>query len=230
VLHDSFGFEFPTIAAVLDTTPTAARKLASRARAKVTQPHPEDRLRLDALRDTVADLLGMDEPRKRYAAMMSAWTSLRARGGTPHARSSRARRRLGHRGRAVSGLHLAPRGLVGPARPRATRWLRPHAVGGPGATRPCPLRRHLGAPGARRGRCSRRAVDPTRRTRRLGGRGDRRPTRGRPHSLVRTAQLPASAPTHPVRAGPTPSSARRAGSSRSRRRLPGRRRAAGRAG
>ena len=44
VLHDSFGFEFPTIAAVLDTTPVAARKLASRARAKVTQPHPEDRL------------------------------------------------------------------------------------------------------------------------------------------------------------------------------------------
>lgn len=44
VLHDSFGFEFPTIAAVLDTTPAAARKLASRARAKVSQPNPEDRL------------------------------------------------------------------------------------------------------------------------------------------------------------------------------------------
>ncbi|HEX8509953.1 MAG TPA: sigma-70 family RNA polymerase sigma factor [Propionibacteriaceae bacterium] len=44
VLHDSFGFEFPTIAALLDTTPAAARKLASRARAKVTQPHAEDRL------------------------------------------------------------------------------------------------------------------------------------------------------------------------------------------
>lgn len=44
VLHDSFGFEFPTIAAVLDTTPVAARKLASRARAKVSQPLPEDRL------------------------------------------------------------------------------------------------------------------------------------------------------------------------------------------
>lgn len=44
VLHDSFGFEFPTIAALLDTSPTAARKLASRARAKVAQPHPEDRL------------------------------------------------------------------------------------------------------------------------------------------------------------------------------------------
>lgn len=37
VLHDSFGFEFPTIAALLATTPSAARKLASRARAKVQQ-------------------------------------------------------------------------------------------------------------------------------------------------------------------------------------------------
>ncbi|HEV7213316.1 MAG TPA: sigma-70 family RNA polymerase sigma factor [Blastococcus sp.] len=44
VLHDSFGFEFPTIAAVLDTTPAAARKLASRARAKVGAPRSEDRL------------------------------------------------------------------------------------------------------------------------------------------------------------------------------------------
>lgn len=44
VLHDSFGFEFTTIAAMLDTTPTAARKLASRARAKVAQPAPEDAL------------------------------------------------------------------------------------------------------------------------------------------------------------------------------------------
>ncbi len=44
VLHDSFGFDFPTIAAVLETTPAAARKLASRARAKVAQPRPEDRL------------------------------------------------------------------------------------------------------------------------------------------------------------------------------------------
>ncbi|WP_456697114.1 sigma-70 family RNA polymerase sigma factor [Aeromicrobium sp. P5_D10] len=44
VLHDSFGFEFPTIAGVLDTSPAAARKLASRARAKVSQPHSEDRL------------------------------------------------------------------------------------------------------------------------------------------------------------------------------------------
>ncbi|WP_239021693.1 sigma-70 family RNA polymerase sigma factor [Nocardioides jishulii] len=44
VLHDSFGFEFATIAGVLDTTPVAARKLASRARAKVAQPAAEDAL------------------------------------------------------------------------------------------------------------------------------------------------------------------------------------------
>lgn len=44
VLHDTFGFEFPTIATLLDTTPAAARKLASRARAKVRQPAPEDAL------------------------------------------------------------------------------------------------------------------------------------------------------------------------------------------
>jgi RNA polymerase sigma-70 factor (ECF subfamily) len=44
VLHDSFGFEFTTIAAVLDSTPAAARKLASRARAKVAQPAAEDAL------------------------------------------------------------------------------------------------------------------------------------------------------------------------------------------
>ena len=44
VLHDSFGFDFGTVAQVLDTTPAAARKLASRARAKVAPPVPEDAL------------------------------------------------------------------------------------------------------------------------------------------------------------------------------------------
>ena len=44
VMHDSFGVEFSTIAAALDTTAQNARKLASRARAKVAQPRPEDAL------------------------------------------------------------------------------------------------------------------------------------------------------------------------------------------
>lgn len=38
VLHESFGVDFPTIAEILHTTPVAARKLASRARSKVSQP------------------------------------------------------------------------------------------------------------------------------------------------------------------------------------------------
>lgn len=38
VLHDSFEVGFPTIADILDCTPGAARKLASRARTKVTGP------------------------------------------------------------------------------------------------------------------------------------------------------------------------------------------------
>lgn len=44
VLHDSFGFPFETVAEVLGTSPANARKLASRARAKVAQPAPEDAL------------------------------------------------------------------------------------------------------------------------------------------------------------------------------------------
>jgi RNA polymerase sigma factor (sigma-70 family) len=42
VLHDSFGVDFPTIGEILGSTPAAARKLASRARSKVTQPAAED--------------------------------------------------------------------------------------------------------------------------------------------------------------------------------------------
>ncbi len=41
VLHDTFGFDFATISSLLDTTPAAARKLASRARGKVVQPRAE---------------------------------------------------------------------------------------------------------------------------------------------------------------------------------------------
>ncbi|MDJ0334096.1 sigma-70 family RNA polymerase sigma factor [Salinibacterium sp. G-O1] len=46
VLHDSFGIDFPTIAAILGTTPAASRKLASRARGKVV-PYDVERGRAD---------------------------------------------------------------------------------------------------------------------------------------------------------------------------------------
>lgn len=42
ILHDSFGVDFELIASMLDTTPVAARKLASRARAKVRPPASDD--------------------------------------------------------------------------------------------------------------------------------------------------------------------------------------------
>lgn len=42
VLHDTFGVEFTTIAEILGSTPVAARKLASRARAKVVVPAETD--------------------------------------------------------------------------------------------------------------------------------------------------------------------------------------------
>jgi len=59
--------------ALLDTYhaerhPVAARVLRT-TMAQVALMRPDDRI--EALRDTVAELLGMDEPRKRFAAMMS---------------------------------------------------------------------------------------------------------------------------------------------------------------
>jgi RNA polymerase sigma-70 factor (ECF subfamily) len=44
VLHDSLSFDFATVAQLLGVTPVAARKLASRARAKVAAPPREDGL------------------------------------------------------------------------------------------------------------------------------------------------------------------------------------------
>ncbi|QLL08646.1 sigma-70 family RNA polymerase sigma factor [Mycobacterium vicinigordonae] len=44
VLYESFGVDFGAIASMLDTTPVAARKLASRARAKVRPAASEDAL------------------------------------------------------------------------------------------------------------------------------------------------------------------------------------------
>jgi Aromatic-ring hydroxylase, C-terminal len=49
-------------------TPVAARVLRN-TMAQVALMRPDDRI--EALRDTVSELLSMDEPRKRFAAMMS---------------------------------------------------------------------------------------------------------------------------------------------------------------
>ena len=92
VLHDSFGFEFPTIAAVLDTTPAAARKLASRARARIAQPAAEDALAdwevVDAFMgaaregnfDRLLELLAPDATVRADAAAIAAGTPERMDG------------------------------------------------------------------------------------------------------------------------------------------------------
>jgi RNA polymerase sigma-70 factor (ECF subfamily) len=55
VLHDSFAVEFPTIATILGTSPVAARKLASRARAKVAVRPADDQPADRADRTAVVD-------------------------------------------------------------------------------------------------------------------------------------------------------------------------------
>ena len=62
--------------------------------------------RTEALRETMSELLSMDEPRKRFAAMMSGLDIHYDLGeGTPAARAPHARSRPGHRQRPAAGLH-----------------------------------------------------------------------------------------------------------------------------
>jgi 2-polyprenyl-6-methoxyphenol hydroxylase-like FAD-dependent oxidoreductase len=64
--------------------------------------------RTKALRETLSELLSMDEPRKRYAGDdVGSGHSLRPRHGTPAARAPHARSRRGHRQRARAGVHSA---------------------------------------------------------------------------------------------------------------------------
>ena len=110
--------------------PVAARVLRN-TMAQVALSRPGD-ARLDALRETVADLLGMDEPRKRYAAMMSG-LDIRYDLGEGHPLLGRRMPDLDlATAEGPAGSSAAPRGAAGPARPRRGRRVRRRAVGGPG--------------------------------------------------------------------------------------------------
>ena len=87
--------------------PVGARVLRN-TMAQVALSSPDDRHQ--ALHDTMTELLSMDEPRKRIAAMVS-WSRhpLRPRGGTPAARAAHARPRPGHRRRPAASVHPAAR-------------------------------------------------------------------------------------------------------------------------
>lgn len=92
VLHDGFGYEFAAVAELLGTTPVAARKLASRARAKVRQPAvadvPADREVVDAFMaaarggdlERLLALLAPDVVVEADAAAVSAGTPERIEG------------------------------------------------------------------------------------------------------------------------------------------------------
>ncbi len=78
--------------------------------------------RMLALGETVLELLKMDEPRKRYAGLMSG-LDVHYDLGPGHALLGRRMpdSRGGHRRRPAPGLRAAPRGSAGPPEPRRAR-------------------------------------------------------------------------------------------------------------
>ena len=165
--------------------PVAARVLRG-TMAQVALMRVDDRT--EALRDTVAELLGMDEPRRRFGARMSG-LDIRYDLGEGHPLLGRRMPDLDLVAadgplRVFTLLHEARPVLLnlgGAGRPRH----RP--VGGSRPVDRRRLRRDVGAAGHRGGRRARRRADPARRLRRLGGKRDAgRAARGARH-LVRTA-------------------------------------------
>ena len=127
--------------------------------------------RTNALRETMSELLEMDEPRKRYAAMMSGLDIHYDLGA----------------GHPLLGRRMPDLDVVTDSGPRRVFTLLHDArpvlldLGEPGALDIAPwadrvqagrrsIRGCVGAPGARRGRCSHGRVDSARRTRRVGRR------------------------------------------------------------
>ena len=151
--------------------PVGARVLHN-TMAQVALSTPDDRHQ--ALRDTMAELLSMDEPRRRIAAMLS--------GLDIHYDLGEGHPLLGRRMPDLD-LHTAdgPHARVHPAarrparapQPRCTRRFRHRSVGASSPVGRRQARWRVGAPGPRRGRCARGRVDPTRRACRLGGRPHR---------------------------------------------------------
>ena len=96
--------------------PVAARVLRN-TMAQVALRRTDDRTK--ALGDTVSELLGMDEPRRRLAAEMSGLGIHYDLGeGHPAARTPHARPRPGHRQRPAADLHPAARCPAGAPQPR----------------------------------------------------------------------------------------------------------------
>ena len=127
--------------------------------------------RSQALRDTMLELLSMDEPRKRIAAMISG-LDIHYDLGDGHPLLGRRMPDLDvHTAdgptRVFTLLHDARPVLLNLGEPGGFDIV---SVGGSGPVGRRHARWRVGAPGPWRGRCAPGRVDPTRRTCRLGGR------------------------------------------------------------
>ncbi len=133
--------------------PIAARVLRS-TMAQTALNRGDERTK--ALHETMSELLQLDEPRKRYAGMMSG-LDIRYDLGPGHPLLGRRMPDLDlvTDERPAAGVHAAARGPSGPAQPRGARRARRHPVGRSGSADRRAIRGWLGAPGARRGRCPR---------------------------------------------------------------------------
>ena len=132
VLHDLFAVPFERIAPVLDRTPVAAKKLASRARQRVrgTSPLPPADLArhrrvvdafLAAARggdlDELLDVLAPDVVRRADAAALPAGAALEARGARAVAEETQVFGKRAHFAEAALvdgaiGVVVAPRGRL----------------------------------------------------------------------------------------------------------------------
>ena len=128
--------------------------------------------RTEALRDTVAELLSMDEPRKRFAAMMSG-LDIHYDLGEGHPLLGR---RMPDLDLVTADGPLRVFTLLHDARPVLLNLGEPggfdiSAMGRPGSVGRRQVRGHVGASGTRGGPCSHGRADSARRLRGLGGTG-----------------------------------------------------------
>ena len=165
--------------------PIAARVLHT-TMASVALRRDDERTK--AARETVGELLAMDEPRRRFGAEMSgSGHPLRPRRGPPTARSPDARSRPGHRRRPAARLHAPARGPAGLHHPRGAPRRGHLALGGSRPVGRGQLHGHMGASGDRYRAGSDGGPRSARRVRGVGGRGESGGTGRRAHTLVRPA-------------------------------------------
>ena len=165
--------------------PVAARVLRN-TMAQVALTRVDDRT--EALRDSVAELLGMDEPRRRFGAMMSG-LDIHYELGEGHPLLGR---RMPDLDLVTADGPLRVFTLLHDARPVLLDLGEPGGVDiTPWADRvqlvDAELRRSVGAAGTRGGRRSLRRADPARRLRGVGGGRDEIGARRRADHVVRAA-------------------------------------------